>query len=84
MRSHPVKENQIGTAVIENIRYKQTDRYTDTQKHIMLLYYYSIENQPSPYHLLSKPKTIITNKFLLIEVEWIFSFLFSYLILMVE
>ena len=38
MRIYPVKENLIGSAVIEILRYKQTDRQTDRQKHILLLY----------------------------------------------
>ena len=35
MRIYPVKENLIGSAVNEILRYKQTDRQT----HILLLYY---------------------------------------------
>ena len=39
MRSYHVKENLIGSAVTEIIEYKQTDRHTDRQTHILLLYY---------------------------------------------
>ena len=35
MRSNPVKDNPIGSAVGEILQYKQTDRQT----HILLLYY---------------------------------------------
>ena len=31
MRSYPVKENPIGSAVSEILRYKQTDKQTDKQ-----------------------------------------------------
>ena len=30
MRSYPVKENPIGSAVSEILQYRQTDRQTDT------------------------------------------------------
>ena len=37
MRSYPVKENQIGSAVSEILRYKQTDKQTGRQTDIVLL-----------------------------------------------
>ena len=39
MRSYPVKENNTGSAVSEIIRYKHTDKHTDKQIDILLLYY---------------------------------------------
>ena len=39
MRSYPVKENMIGLVVSEIFRYRQTDRQTNKQTDILLLYY---------------------------------------------
>ena len=41
MRSYPVKENPIGSAVSQILRYKQTDRKTErqTDRHRSTLYY---------------------------------------------
>ena len=43
MRSYPVKENQIGSAVSEILRYKQTNRQTDTQTNRQTSFYFVLQ-----------------------------------------
>ena len=42
MKSYPVKENHIGSAVSKILRYNHTDKLTNKQTDILLLYYEEI------------------------------------------